>query len=84
MVGVESKGGMRRQLQAVFIVAWLGFAASPALGASSSSANVEVLEAAPVTVETLPPESSRLRDEAAMLIVGTALIGLAAAVRRAG
>lgn len=74
---------MRRQLQAIVVAGLLGFTASPVVGGSSSSANAEVLEAAPVTVDALPVESPGLRDEAAMLIVGTALIALAAAVRRA-
>lgn len=74
---------MRRQLQAVVVAGLLGFSASPVVGGPSSSTTAEVLEAAPVRVGALPSESSGLRDEAAMLIVGTALIALAAAVRRA-
>ncbi|MDQ3418968.1 MAG: hypothetical protein M3541_09325 [Acidobacteriota bacterium] len=39
--------------------------------------------AAPVAVQRVSFKSMGLRDEATMIIVGTALIGLAAAVRRA-
>ena len=39
--------------------------------------------AAPVAVQRVSLPSMGLRDEATMIIVGTALIGLAAAVRRA-
>lgn len=74
---------MRRQIQAVMVAGLLGFMASPAAGGPSSSATAEVLEAAPLHAESLPAESHGLRDEAAMLIVGTALLGLAAALRRA-
>ena len=38
---------------------------------------------APVAVQRLNLPSTGLRDEAAMVLVGTALIGLAAAVRKA-
>jgi hypothetical protein len=38
--------------------------------------------AAPVAVQQVSIPATGLRDEAAMVLVGTALIGLAAAVRR--
>lgn len=38
---------------------------------------------APVAVQRVSVPATGLRDEAAMVLVGTALIGLAAAVRRA-
>ena len=43
--------------------------------------DTEAAVAAPVSVQRLP--TTGLRDEAAMVIVGTALLGLAAAVRKA-
>ena len=52
-------------------------AAAPSVGEETSTA------AAPVAVQRVSMEAYRLRDEAAMVLVGTALIGLAAAVRRA-
>lgn len=53
-----------------------GASAGPALDEGRDGA------VAPVAVQVTAPFSG-LRDEAAMVLVGTALIGLAAAVRRA-
>lgn len=53
--------------------------ASPASAARAFE--TPVLEAQPVAVQQV--RFMGLRDEAAMVLVGTALIGLAAAVRRA-
>jgi hypothetical protein len=54
--------------------------ASPATAAPS----VKEAEAATVAVQQVRvPAFGGIRDEAAMVLVGTALIGLAAAVRRA-
>jgi hypothetical protein len=63
------------------------FAAGLALGApvvASAGPAVEGAEdaVAPVAIQVQMPFTG-LRDEAAMVLVGTALIGLAAAVRRA-
>jgi hypothetical protein len=43
----------------------------------------EAASAGPVAVQRVNLPTPGLRDEAAMVLVGTALIGLAAAVRRA-
>jgi hypothetical protein len=56
-----------------------------ALAASSAlAANVNETESAPtMTAQQVRVPLPGLRDEAAMVLVGTALIGLGAAVRRA-
>lgn len=51
-------------------------AASPSVSDDAASAR------APVAVQRVHLPEIGLRDEAAMLLIGTALIGLAAAVRR--
>jgi hypothetical protein len=43
----------------------------------------ETATSAPVAVQRVSLPGTHVRDEAAMVLVGTALIGLAAAVRRA-
>lgn len=43
----------------------------------------EAAASAPVAVQRVSLPGTHLREEAAMVLVGTALIGLAAAVRRA-
>ncbi len=43
----------------------------------------EAAASAPVAVQRVSVPATGMRDEAAMVLVGTALIGLAAAVRRA-
>ena len=43
----------------------------------------EAAASAPVAVQRVSVSGIHVRDEAAMVLVGTALIGLAAAVRRA-
>jgi len=48
---------------------------------AEAQSNAEVI--APVAVQRVSLPAPGLRDEAAMVLVGTALIGLAAAVRRA-
>jgi hypothetical protein len=71
---------MRKYLASlVFIVGALG--ASPLMGAPSVK-EAESTPAVAVQRVRVPP-SGGLRDEAAMVLVGSALIGLAAAVRRA-
>ena len=73
---------MRRQLVSLSIagLAFMatGFAASPAANDTPAPT------AAPtVAVQRLSLPIPAVRDEAAMVLVGTALIGVAAAVRRA-
>lgn len=55
-------------------------AAAPVWAATTT---VDEAHAAPVAVQHVRVPVPGLRDEAAMVLVGTALIGLAAAVRRA-
>ena len=76
---------MRSQLVSVMFAGLVGLAASqsgaatrPAVDEARNSAS-----AAPVAVQRVSVPATGLRDEAAMVLVGTALIGLAAAVRRA-
>lgn len=60
----------------------LGIFGAP-LAASPSVEHVTAAATAPVAVQRVNLAVTGLRDEAAMVLVGTALIGLAAAVRRA-
>jgi len=63
----------------VFVAAFS--AASPVLAATSTTSE-EASVRATVAVQHVRVPVPGLRDEAAMVLVGTALIGLAAAVRR--
>jgi hypothetical protein len=73
------RNDMRKYL-ASFIFTGCALAASPLAAAPAVS---EAETAAPaVAVHQVRMSASGLRDEAAMVLVGTALIGLAAAVRR--
>jgi hypothetical protein len=74
---------MRRQVVSWVFVA--GLAGVAPLSASASPSVDEVKEATvrPVAVQRAAVPVNGLRDEAAMVLVGSALIGLAAAVRRA-
>ena len=75
---------MRRQLGKVVMAGTLALLAAPAYADRSKEKESEaVVAAAPVAVQRVGGQASGLRDEAAMVLVGTALIGLAAAVRRA-
>ena len=69
---------MRKHL-ASLVFAGCALAVSPAAAAREDS-EARVAEA-PVAVQQV--RTHGLRDEAAMVLIGTALIGLAAAVRRA-
>jgi hypothetical protein len=61
----------------------IGFLAAP-MTATARPAEDETVQPAPaVAVQRFTLPATGLRDEAAMVLVGTALIGLAAAVRRA-
>ena len=70
---------MRRQLGNLLLAGVVALLASPAYAARSGD-NETTAVTAPV-VQRLP--GAGLRDEAAMVLVGAILIGLAAAVRRA-
>jgi hypothetical protein len=72
---------MRRQLVSLTF-AGLAFAA-PMLGASASASDDTSVAAPPTVAVQRVSLAPALRDEAAMVLVGTALIALAAAVRRA-
>lgn len=82
---VSRKGLMRRQLVS------LAFAVMAILPAHVAAADTGPPPAGPspsavaptVATQRLPPSAPRIRDEAAMVLVGTALIAIAAAVRRA-
>lgn len=68
----------RYVLGAVFAVIAL---AMPAATMSSPAADAE--EVAPIVVDAADALTTGLNDQAAMVLLGTALIGLAGAVRRA-
>ena len=63
----------------------VGLVASPSAAATRPATDDgrASASAAPVAVQRVGLPATGLRDEAAMVLVGTALIGLAAAVRRA-
>jgi hypothetical protein len=69
-----------RQYLASLIFTGCAIAATPVLAAPS--VNDGETAAPAVAVQQVSPAMPGLRDEAAMVLVGTALIGLAAAVRR--
>ena len=73
---------MRRKLGYVVVTATMGLLASPAYADRTKDKEPEVA-AAPVAVQRLIATDTGFRDEAAMVLVGTALIALAAVVRRA-
>lgn len=77
---------MRRQLVSLTFAGLISMCASPLTAAGGSQGTGEAREtpsAAPVAVQRAGMPANGLRDEAAMILVGTALIGLAAAVKRA-
>lgn len=63
---------------ALFTIAWLACLAPAAAAPVAGDAQAAVQRAAARQIPRFP-----LRDDAAMVLVGTALIGLGAAVRRA-
>lgn len=71
---------MRKHLLSVTFAGMLALMASPP--ATADTPEDETAAAAPVAVQRVSLPSFGLRDEAAMVLVGTALIGLAAALRR--
>jgi hypothetical protein len=71
---------MRKLLLSVITAGMLALSASPAFAGNPDD---EAVAPAPVAVQRVSTPSTGLRDEATMVLVGTALIGLAAAVRRA-
>ena len=73
---------MRRQLVSLTFAAMAVMSAG--VGASPTLTDDAAADVAPtMAVQRVNMPGPALRDEAAMVLVGTALIGLAAAVRRA-
>lgn len=71
---------MRRHLLSLGVAGLLGVLVSPSAGGAAPETNDII---APLAVQHFSLPSAGVRDEAAMVIVGAALIGLAGAVRRA-
>lgn len=74
---------MRRLVIGGSLIAGLAFMTPDVMGIGPSVDEGRESVKAPVAVQVATPVTG-LRDEAAMVLVGTVLIGLAAAVRRAG
>ena len=74
---------MRRQLVVLMFLIVAAAGAASAVAAGRPAEQARDTAAAPVAVHRVGMAATGLRDEAAMVLVGTALIGLAAAVRRA-
>jgi hypothetical protein len=73
---------MRRELVSVMFAGFVGAYATPLAVATRPTADETSGSAtAPVAVQSVPAKG--IRDEAAMVLVGSAMIALAAAVRRA-
>ena len=70
----------RRWLTLVFL--GLVAAATPTIGSTETDTAGTTMTAT-VAVPSVPRQAPWLRDEAAMMLVGSALVGLAAAIRRA-
>lgn len=72
---------MRKHLVSITFAGLLAVVATPP--ATAVTPDNDAVSPAPVAVQRVSLPSMGIRDEAAMVLVGTALIGLAAAVRRA-
>ena len=72
---------MLKYVLSVVVAGLLALMASPM--AIADTPVDDTVSAAPVAVHRVSLPSTGIRDEAAMVLVGTVLIGLAAAVRRA-
>jgi hypothetical protein len=70
---------MRKHLFSILIAGFLLLGGSPARAAQPAT---DPTAQAPVAVQRVAVPSRGLSDEAAMVLIGAALIGLAAAVRR--
>jgi len=57
--------------------------AQPTIESTSEAETTSTTMTATVAVPSVPRQAPWLRDEAAMMLVGSALVGLAAAIRRA-
>jgi hypothetical protein len=71
---------MRRRCVMLAILGLI--AATPTIGTSEADTTSTTVTAT-VAVPSVPRQAPWLRDEAAMMLVGSALVGLAAAIRRA-
>src|SRR5262245_26947035 len=80
--GREELRVMRRQL-VTLTLAGLALATTASGPASAASDETSVTAAPTVAIDRVDPGVPAIRDEAAMVLVGTVLIGLGAAVRRA-
>jgi hypothetical protein len=79
---------MRREWVLLMFAALVAVAAAAASAAAAGRTGVDearenTAASAPVAVQRVGIPATGMRDEAAMVVVGSALIGLAAAVRRA-
>ena len=72
---------MRRQFVSLTLAGAAVMTAS--LGVVPTFENAEATASSTVAVQRVNPRFPEIRDETAMVLVGAALIGLAAAVRRA-
>lgn len=73
---------MRKHLVSTSFAGLLVMMTLPGLATGTTKPEPEPTTQAPVAVQRVAVPSRGLRDEAAMVLIGTALIGLAAAVRR--
>ena len=73
---------MRKYMTAFVFTGW-AFLASPLSAATATADSTEAAASPSVAIRQTRVAVPGSRDQAAMLLVGTALIGLAAAVRRA-
>lgn len=73
---------MRKHLVSLAFAGLLAVLGTPSASTATTKAE-ETAAQAPVAVQRVAVPFKGIRDEAAMVLVGTALIGLAAAVRRA-
>jgi hypothetical protein len=74
---------MRRQFVWMFLFSVIAAGAAVMAAGRPASDESRQTATAPVAVQRVAGPATGMRDEAAMVLVGTALIGLAAAVRRA-
>lgn len=81
--GRQGSRVMRRQLVILMFLLLAALGAASVVAAGRPAEQARERTAAPVAVQRLGFPATGLRDEAAMVLVGSALIGLAAAVRRA-
>lgn len=74
---------MRTHLLSITFAGLMAVLALPTVAQATTKAETEATASAPVAVQRVAVPARGLRDEAAMVLIGTALIGLGAAVRRA-